>query len=70
MRKLLYVALFLFVATACGGQKAAETEELTTEEQSILVDSIAQETNTRIDSLSNEVDKISSEVDSVLNSIK
>ena len=66
MRKCMFILLMVFSLTSCG-KKNEEAAQLTPEQEVQLVDSAANETKARIDSLGQSVDNLQAEVDSLLN---
>ena len=67
--KWIVLSVFCFVLLSCG-KKSETATELTPEQELQVVDSAANETNARIDSLSQSVDELNSQIDSLLNETK
>jgi len=68
MRKWILFSVVCIVLTSC--VKKNEEAALTPTQEIQMVDSATNETNARIDSLSNSVDELQKEVDSLLNENK
>jgi peptidoglycan hydrolase CwlO-like protein len=62
--KWIVLSVLCLALLSCG--KKSEATELTPEEEIQVVDSAANETNAKIDSLSQSVDSLNSQIDSLL----
>jgi hypothetical protein len=68
MKKLMYAFILLAILSSCGKTKTAEGT-LTPEEESQLVDSIAQDFDKHIQDMQAETDSTRAQVDSLLEGI-
>ena len=66
MKKII---LLLFVAIACACGSKQNTEEITTEEETQLVEEASQELNSRVNDITNQADSLNQAVDSLLNTM-
>ena len=67
MRKWIVLSILVLSLISCGKKNEETANQLTPEQESQVIDSAANETNARIDSLSQSVDAIESEIDSLVN---
>ena len=67
MRKWIILSILFLSLISCGKKNEETANQLTPEQESQVIDSAANETNARIDSLSQSVDAIESEIDSLVN---
>lgn len=67
MRKWIVLSILFLSLVSCGKKNEETANQLTPEQESQVIDSAANETSARIDSLSQSVDAIESEIDSLVN---
>jgi uncharacterized protein YcfL len=67
MRKWIFLSMLALSLASCGKKAEEASNQLTPEQEIQMVDSAANETKARIDSLGQSVDDFQAEVDSLVN---